>query len=215
MTVFSSHSAIHQENINEFEPREFTQNSKDREIYLDKVTNEIDSILDSINQTNYQQSVKYKLPDNEFSQTIEPIDQSKILSLVERKQKLNQNALRLNSRSLTPIAEWEGYIDQVKGNEFFVKMVNINTNKSVPEDLATFSVSDVSEHDLKLLKKGAYVRFILGRERLPSGEIRNVSQLFFRRLPAHSKKDFDRAKQKAKDLLDSINWIDETKTTRD
>jgi len=49
---------------------------------------------------------------------------------------------------------------------------------------------------------------LLGRERLPSGEIRNVSQLFFRRPPAHSKKDFDRAKRKAKDLLDSINWED-------
>ena len=215
MTASLSHSDLHQDYTDQFEPRDYRENSNDRKIYFGKVTNKVNSILDSINKTNYQQSVENKLPDNEFSQTIEPIDQSKILSLVERKQQLNQNTLKLNLRSLTPIAEWVGYIDQIKGNEFFVKMVNINTNKSIPEDLATFSVNDVSEHDLKLLKEGAYVRFILGRERLPSGEIRNVSRLFFRRLPAHSKKDFDRAKQKAKDLLDSINWIDETKTTRD
>ncbi|MCY3715805.1 MAG: hypothetical protein OXG92_04975 [Chloroflexi bacterium] len=214
MTVFSSHSALHQNNIDEFEPRDFPQNSKDREIYLDKVTNEIDSIL-GVQQTNNLQSDNNLMPSYEASQTVRQTGQNKILSLVEREPQSNQNTRRFNLRSLTPIAEWEGYIDQVNGNEFFVKMVNINTNKSVPEDLATFSVSDVSEHDLKLLKKGAYVRFILGRERFPSGEIRNVSQLFFRRLPAHSKKDFDRANRKAKDLLDSINWIDETKTRRD
>lgn len=39
-------------------------------------------------------------------------------------------------------------------------MVNINTKESMPVDLATFSIDDVSEHDLKLLKEGAYVRFV-------------------------------------------------------
>ena len=214
MTGFFSHSAIYQENIDQVEPRDFPENSKDREIYMNKVTNQVNSIL-GVKQTNNLQSDNNLMPSYEASQTIRQTDQNKILSLVEREPQSNQNTRKFNLRSLTPIAEWEGYIDQVKGNEFFVKMVNINTNKSVPEDLATFSVSDVSEHDLKLLKKGAYVRFILGRERFPSGEIRNVSQLFFRRLPAHSKKDFDRANRKAKDLLDSINWIDETKTRRD
>lgn len=214
MNVFSSNSSQHRDKINQFEP-DYHENSNDRKIYFAKVAHQVDSILGNINQPKLPTECKKQIISKEFSQAIKPIDQSKILSLVENKQQLNQNSQKLNLRSLTPIAEWEGYIHEVKGNEFFVKMVNINTKQSIPEDLATFSVNDVSEHDLKLLNKGAYVRFILGRERLPSGEIRNVSQLFFRRLPAHSRKDFDRAKQKAKDLLDSINWINETKTTRD
>lgn len=90
----------------------------------------------------------------------------------------------------------------------FVAIPDLHPNESMPVDLATFSINDVSEHDLKLLKEGAYVRFVLGRERLPSGQIRNVSHLYFRRLSHHSEKGLDRANQKAKDLLDSINWID-------
>ena len=184
------------------------ENSKAGKNYIDQIRNEVDAILDSINQENYHQGINSKLPDNEFSHTLKPIDQSKILSWVENKQQSDQKAFWLNSRSLTPIAEWEGYIEQITEKEFFVKMVNINTNESMLVDLATFSINDVSEHDLKLLKEGAYVRFVLGRERLPSGQIRNVSHLYFRRLSHHSEKGLDRANQKAKDLLDSINWID-------
>lgn len=160
MTVFSFHYAVHQENIDQVEPIDFPENSNYRKIYLDTVSNQVDSILGNRNQTNNQLSDQNLMPDSKTSQTISLIDQNKILSLVERKQQLNQNTLNFNLRSLTPIAEWEGYIDQIKGNEFFVKMVNINTDKSIPEDLATFSVNEVSEHDQKLLKEGACVRFI-------------------------------------------------------
>ncbi|MYB34107.1 MAG: hypothetical protein F4X92_03060 [Gammaproteobacteria bacterium] len=112
-------------------------------------------------------------------------------------------------RTLIPITEWEGYVDGISDDKFSVKVVNIRSKSSVPVDEVTFDKDEISEYDRPLLKEGAIVRWIIGRERLDTGQVRNVSELHFRRLPAHSKEDYKRAHEEASALLKGINWDNE------
>lgn len=110
------------------------------------------------------------------------------------------------ARSFNPTMEWEGYVENIGEADFVVRMVNVKSGDALPADMATFSMDDLSEYDKGLLREGAIVRWVLGLERLPSGQKRRVSELYFRRLPAHSAADFARARAKARKLIDSIHW---------
>ncbi len=120
-----------------------------------------------------------------------------------------------NARSLTPIVEWEGYIESIGNDDFCVRMVDVRSKSPLPTDHATFSKNDINEHDRQLLKEGAIVRWVIGRERLPTGEIRNVSELYFRQLPAHNELAYRRALGKAHKLLDGIVWDDSKSVNSD
>ena len=111
-----------------------------------------------------------------------------------------------STRSFSPFQEWEGYVDTVDDKEFTVRVVDVKAKDTVPTDIATFSIDDLSEDERALLREGAIVRWVLGFERLSSGQRRRVSELYFRRMPAFSQADFARAKAKALELIESINW---------
>ena len=114
--------------------------------------------------------------------------------------------------TLTPTAEWEGHVESIGEDDFFVVMTNVRSKSALPTDQAVFSKDDISEHQRPLLKEGAIVRWIIGRERLPSGQIRKISELYFRRLPAHTTEDYNRAFQKAKSLLEEVLWDDDAQS---
>ncbi len=141
------------------------------------------------------------------SSTVGRIDTEKIVpptgSLVLDKAKGR------SGRTFTPTSEWEGYVENMSEDEFSVRLVNIRSQSSLPADQATFYKDEVSEYDQQLLREGAIIRWVIGRERLPTGQVRNVSELYFRRLPAHSGKDYKRAYEKACTLLEGINWDNE------
>ncbi len=112
------------------------------------------------------------------------------------------------TRTMTSTAEWEGYVESISEDEFCVKMVDVRSKVSLPTDQAVFSKDDISEYDRQNLKVGAIIRWVIGRERLLSGQIRKVSEIHFRQLPIHTKADYDRALNKAKALLDEVVWDD-------
>ena len=109
-------------------------------------------------------------------------------------------------RTLHPLVEWEGYVDHITNDSFVAKLVNVNTGTSLPEDEAIFSKSELSEYQLSHLETGAIFRWVIGMQRLPSGQKQRVSEVFFRRLPAHSEKGLKAAKENASDLIKSIDW---------
>ena len=116
-----------------------------------------------------------------------------------------------NVRSLNPISEWEGYIESIDENVFLVRMVNIRSKSQLPEDEATFQVNELSEYQRQHLEVGAIVRWVIGMERLPSDQRRKVSELHFRRLPAHSNSEYQTALIQAKEIIDGITWDDASK----
>lgn len=114
----------------------------------------------------------------------------------------------LQQRSFTPVSEWEGYVESIQGDEFTLRLVNIKSGTELADEEATFATSDLSAEQREKLQVGAIIRWVVGLERLPTDQRRRVSELHFRRLPAHSKKDFKRAYTNAGQLIAEINWVD-------
>ena len=111
-------------------------------------------------------------------------------------------------RSLTPISEWEGYVESIEGEMFTVRLVNTRSGDTLPDEEAEFSTSELSGDQRKRLEVGAIVRWVVGLERLATDQRRRVSELHFRRLPAHTKLDYARAFERARDLISEIEWDD-------
>lgn len=111
-------------------------------------------------------------------------------------------------RSLTPISEWEGYVESIDGELFTVRLVNTRSGDTLPDEEAEFSTSELSGDQRKSLEVGAIVRWVVGLERLVTDQRRRVSELHFRRLPAHTKRDYTRAFERARSLISEIEWDD-------
>lgn len=115
-------------------------------------------------------------------------------------------------RTLIPIEEWEGYVENIDGDKFIVSMVNLRSKSTVPEEQATFTKDDVSKDQQELIVEGAAVYLTLGRELLPSDQVRTVSELYFPKPPTRTVEDYQLARQKAKALLKGISWENEAET---
>ena len=76
------------------------------------------------------------------------------------------------------------------------------TNPSNPEEQASFDFEDseISPEDVKLVQPGSSFYWILGSELTVGGEVRNVSVVQFRRVPAWTKQKLAEAEAKAKQL---------------
>ncbi|MCY3768617.1 MAG: hypothetical protein OXG56_04515 [Gammaproteobacteria bacterium] len=173
-----------------------------------RASNHVRDVLHSEDHSWKMPDTSSSAPSNRLprktSQTVGQIDTEKIVppvdNLVPDKAKVRP------SRTFTPTTEWEGYVESMSEEEFSVRLVNVRSQSSLPTDQATFHKDEVSEYDRQLLREGAIVRWVIGRERLSTGQVRNVSELYFRRLPAHSEEDYNRANEKACALLEGINW---------
>ena len=98
--------------------------------------------------------------------------------------------------SPTPVrGDWAGYVQEIK-NSFAAALADITAGENTQEgELAEFLIADVKDDDRDLLKPGAIFRWVVGYQRSPAGTKRRVSDIFFRRLPAWSKRDLVRANE--------------------
>ncbi|MCP4192804.1 MAG: hypothetical protein GY768_19495 [Planctomycetaceae bacterium] len=109
-------------------------------------------------------------------------------------------------RIFSPIVEWEGYVESIDDNHFYGKLIDIRSNNELPQDEARFSKNELSDFQLQNLNVGAVFRWVVGLERLPSGQRRRVSEVYFRRLPAHSNRELKTTLERARAFTEAINW---------
>ncbi|MCY4153671.1 MAG: hypothetical protein OXE94_15790 [Aestuariivita sp.] len=116
----------------------------------------------------------------------------------------------LNSgvRSLNPLMEWEGSVEGIEGDEFVARLCNVTTGELLPTEEARFPVSDLSDTQRANLEVGAIFRWVIGLQRLPNGNKQRVSEVFFRRLPAHSEKEINATVESIGIQLDAQEWDD-------
>ena len=125
-------------------------------------------------------------------------------------RRTNPRALK-RQKSLTPVSEWEGFVESIDEDEFTLRLVNVRSGDVLADEEAVFPKSELSSHQRARLEIGAIVRWVVGLERLATDQRRRVSELHFRRLPAHTKRDYKRATQAAGRLIAEINWDESTK----
>lgn len=212
---FSSSTTVRRDIKNE---PHYSGISQDQDDYIERRIE--DNLADALHSYNSQDTLPADMEQSSLSEDLDTANRNNAASrkidieeILARFPSLASGELRDSQRRrLTPTAEWEGYVESVGESEFFVKMTNVRSKSPLPTDQASFSKDDVSEQEKHLLKEGAIVRWVIGRERLPTGQVRKVSELYFRRLPAHSRADFRRALNKAKTLLDKIHWDEDSRS---
>ncbi len=106
---------------------------------------------------------------------------------------------------LMPMVEWEGTVETVdwdKG-EFTARLREVaQADRAI--EYGTFSIDEVDQDDLDLLRSGGIFRWVIGKRENSYRRIENTSKLMFRRLPGYSFSDLLTADAQAEAWAASI-----------
>jgi hypothetical protein len=107
---------------------------------------------------------------------------------------------RLKTRQL-----WEGTVTEL-GDKGFVAVLTDKTNPNNPDEQVTFDFdnTEISPEDQKLVCPGSSFYWIIGNERTLAGQVKNVSMLQFRRVPAWTERRLARAADRARRVRESL-----------
>ncbi|MCH8028524.1 MAG: hypothetical protein IH874_01145 [Candidatus Dadabacteria bacterium] len=100
------------------------------------------------------------------------------------------------------LQKWEGTVLSVKKDYFEARLVDFTGNG--PDEIAEFSINEVSADDLELLHLGAVFYWNIGYHNIKGGQRLRSSIIRFRRLPAWTHTEIQRSEQEAEELMKSI-----------
>jgi hypothetical protein len=96
---------------------------------------------------------------------------------------------------------WEGTVTEVRDNEFVATLADV-TNPENPDEQVEFTYDEVSEDDRQLVRSGSPFYWVVGSERTPGGQLRNVSMVQFRRLPTWTRSSLEQDAARARTIRD-------------
>ena len=102
------------------------------------------------------------------------------------------------------LQKWQGTVSEVTGSTFTARLLDLM--EASGEEVAEFDLEEVSVGDHGLVEPGAVFYWSIGYRTEPSGSRSRTSVLVFRRLPAWSDKDLQRADSRASELRNSFGW---------
>jgi hypothetical protein len=110
------------------------------------------------------------------------------------------SAPRLKTRQL-----WEGTVTELLDNGF-VAVLEDKTNLDNPDEQATFAFdnTELSPDDYRLVRPGAAFYWIIGNERTAGGQVKNVSMVQFRRVPAWTERALKRAADRGRQIREFL-----------
>jgi hypothetical protein len=100
------------------------------------------------------------------------------------------------------LQRWEGYVESVAEETFLARLVDLAGQ--LPEEVAEFFLSDVSDGDRGLLQPGAVFYWSVGYRLSSTRRRSKVSLLRFRRLPRWSDRDIERVRVETERMLESL-----------
>lgn len=93
---------------------------------------------------------------------------------------------QFGKRSLRPLYQWEGVVEEVNGDSFRARLVPYEDGQPIPSriEFSEFAHDDLAdESDADLVEEGAVFYWTIAKSRNPAGTTTNVSLVRFRRLP--------------------------------
>jgi hypothetical protein len=90
---------------------------------------------------------------------------------------------------------WEGTVTEVHG-ETFVAVLNDKSRLNSPEEQVEFESVELRGDDWPLVVPGSVFYWMIGTERTPSGQVRNISNIEFSRLPVWTRSSLKAASEK-------------------
>lgn len=102
------------------------------------------------------------------------------------------------------LQEWEGSVLEVSEETILVRLID-KTNPSTEEVLSELNFDELSDDDRSRVREGSVFSWYIGylTER---GTRFRVSQVRFRRLPAMTAGDIQRAQAEAREVLSDLGW---------
>ncbi len=94
--------------------------------------------------------------------------------------------------TLHALQEWEGYIVDVRDNDFVVRLIDLTAGRSYESEEAVIPLTNISENDVSHLVIGSIFRWVIGYERSVEGTRKLVSHIFFRDLSRMTEADLKR-----------------------
>lgn len=110
------------------------------------------------------------------------------------------------TRSFVPLQEWEGHVIEIGADHFTARLTDVTVDASQADEEADFPLDELADEDRKILKVGAVFRWNIGYERSGAGSKRRVSQIVLRRLPQWTQRDLKKADDRARRILDTLQW---------
>lgn len=101
------------------------------------------------------------------------------------------------------LQSWEGAVTDLNSDHFLARLTD-NSDGTPLE--AKIPLAEVSEEDACLVELGAIFYWNIGYEVTPSGQRKRNSTVRFRRLPAWTTRELNRAKKEAEGLFEGIEW---------
>lgn len=96
------------------------------------------------------------------------------------------------------IQKWKGEVTQINEDTFQARLIPLKGEG--PEQNAELYFEDISDSDRPLVAKGAIFYWSIGYQVKASGQRMRSSVIRFRRLPAWTKRDLNRARKRATEL---------------
>jgi len=102
-------------------------------------------------------------------------------------------------------SKWEGLVVgvDIKHCEFEARLLDLH-DRALPEEIATFSMDDISEDDLPLVVAGGIFYWFIGYHTSRQGQVTRQSLIRFRRLPTITRGDIRRIQERTKELSEIL-----------
>src|SRR5258708_37940616 len=91
---------------------------------------------------------------------------------------------------------WDGTVTEVRSDSFLARLVD-KTDPINPDEQAVFEFAEVPEEERAFVTPGSAFYWTIGSERTPAGQIRSISMVQFRRVPAWTKTALARGADRA------------------
>lgn len=107
-------------------------------------------------------------------------------------------------RSFQPLSQWEGVVEEVHGDKFRSRLVQLDNGHTNPArvEFTEFAFDDLAnESDRALVQPGAIFYWTIGRSKNAAGTSTNMSLVRFRRIPSPGLQQRRRAHVEAQELL--------------
>jgi hypothetical protein len=90
---------------------------------------------------------------------------------------------------------WEGTVTELR-DQTFLAVLNDKSRSDTPAEQVEFESVELRQDDWPLVAPGAVFYWMIGTERTPSGQVRNVSNIEFSRLPVWTRSSLNAASEK-------------------
>ena len=107
--------------------------------------------------------------------------------------------------SLHVLQEWEGYVVEMRGDEFVARLVDLTAGSTHEEEEAIIPKAVIFENDVATVVVGSIFRWVIGYERSPAGTKKRVSRIVFRDQPRMTERDFREGRRWARETMRAFN----------